>query len=229
MVEHARGLVHDGRIGALYVVHGRYAADIAFSAAKNWRRFADAAGPSYATADLGTHWTDLVEHVTRLRIEDVFAEFRSFADSRPDAGEDYAALLCRLETGAAATAHFSTVSAGRKSDCVLECEGSAGGLTWSANAPNELLLRPRTGPSTIVTKDDLSPAGAAAAFAQLPAGLVEGYRGAFENVFRNAYRAMAGDRGREYPSFADGYRGLRVLDAVIRSARGGEWVSIDPA
>jgi predicted dehydrogenase len=226
MVRHMREIVREGLIGAPTYIHGWYSADIAFSAPTNWRRVARSSGPSYVTADLGTHWFDLVEHVTGSRIVEVCADFGQFGSTRRDAGEDYAGVLCRLDSGAAAVGHFSAISAGSKSDCVFACEGKEGGVTWSGNSPNELILRSKLGPNRLVTKDDLPDGSLAVGLARLPAGLVEGYLDAVENIFRSAYRAMAGEDGEEYPSFVDGQRSLVVVDAVIRSAHGKEWVSV---
>jgi predicted dehydrogenase len=51
----------------------------------------------------------------------------------------------------------------------------------------------------------------------LPAGHAEGYVDAFRNIVLQSWSAMRGGHS-GYPSFADGLRGLRLIDAAIRSA-----------
>jgi predicted dehydrogenase len=37
---------------------------------------------------------------------------------------------------------------------------------------------------------------------------------------------MADEQHGPFPTFADGHRGMRILEATLRSARGGGWVSV---
>ena len=54
----------------------------------------------------------------------------------------------------------------------------------------------------------------------------EGYGDAFTEILRNAYLAMAGEPHGDFPTFADGHRGMQLLDAALRSAREGGWVTV---
>jgi predicted dehydrogenase len=224
LVEHMRATVAAGELGELRVVHGRYICDDALLLTEGWRLRPESSGPTYVTADLGAHWFDLAEHVTGARITDVLAEFRTFVPDR--ALEDHAGMLLRFDNGATGTAVFSSVGPGRKNQLLFEVEGSRAGLTWDQESPNELLQRHSDQPTQIVLKDPAANAGRASEFARYPAGHAEGYGDAFRAILHDAYLAMAGQPHGPFPTFADGHRGMRIIEATLRSATDGGWVSV---
>jgi predicted dehydrogenase len=213
LVQSMRERVQTGAIGAVRAVHGRYVCDDLLVAPDGWRYDPAAAGPSYVTGDLGTHWLDLAEHVTGLRVAAVFAELVG------EPLEHYAALLLRFEDGAVGSVVLSAGAAGRKNQLLLECEGDAGGLTWDQEEPNTLLVRPASEPARLVLKDS-------GPLARYPAGHAEGYGDAFRNVFGNVYRAVAGEPHDPFPTFADGHHGVALVEAALASARAGAWAAV---
>ncbi len=225
LVEHMRATVEAGELGELRVIHGRYVCDDALLVSGGWRLEPERSGPTYVTADLGAHWFDLAEHVTGARIDALLADFRTFVPGR--ALEDHAAVLLRFDNGACGAAQFSALGPGRKNQLLFELDGSRGGFTWDQEAPNELLHRHAETPTQLVVKDPASNAGRAAEFARYPPGHAEGYGDAFRVILRDAYLAMAGEPHGSFPTFADGHRGMQVLDATLRSARAGGWVSVE--
>ena len=44
----------------------------------NWRLIPEFSGESRAVADIGSHWLDIVEYITGLKISEVFADFCTF-------------------------------------------------------------------------------------------------------------------------------------------------------
>ncbi len=226
LVEHMRATVAAGELGELRVVHGRYVCDDALVSGEGWRLLPESSGPTYVTADLGTHWFDLAEHVTGARLSEVLADFRTFVPSRTL--EDHASLLLRFDNGATGTAVFSALGPGRKNQLLLELEGSRGGFTWDQESPNALLHRHAEAPTQVVVKDPAANGGRAAEFARYPAGHAEGYGDAFRMILTDAYLAMDGRPHGPFPTFADGHRGMQVLAATLRSARDGGWVPVEP-
>jgi predicted dehydrogenase len=216
LVEHMRATVSAGRLGDVRVVHGRYACDDALLVSGGWRVDPARSGPLYVTADLGAHWFDLAEHVTGARVAEVLAEFKTFVPER--ALEDHAAVLLRFDNRATGTVEFSAVGPGRKNQLLFELEGSEGGFTWDQENPNELLHRHARSPAEIVVKDPATNGG------RWPAGHAEGYEDAFRVILGNAYAAMAGEPHDPFPTFADGHRGMQILEATLRSATDGGWV-----
>jgi predicted dehydrogenase len=224
LVEHMRATVADGGLGELRVVHGRYVCDDALLVTEGWRLQPESSGPTYVTADLGAHWFDLAEHVTGARISEVLADFRTFVPGR--VLEDHAALLLRFDNGAAGSAEFSALGAGRKNQLLFELEGSSGGFTWDQESPNDLRHRHAETPTQMVVKDPSANAGRAGQIARYPAGHAEGYGDAFRTILRDAYLAMEGSKHDPFPTFADGHRGMQVLEACVRSAGEGGWVEV---
>jgi predicted dehydrogenase len=218
LVEHMRARVEAGDMGEVRVVHGRYVCDDALLGGGGWRLDPDRSGPTYVTGDLGAHWLDLAEHVTGARVEEVLAEFRTFAPGLEL--EDHASLLLRLGNGVAGSATFSALGPGRKNQLLFELEGSRGGFTWDQESPNELLHRHADRPTEVVVKDPSANGG------RYPAGHAEGYGDAFRTILRDAYLAMAGEPHGSFPTFADGHRGMQILDAALRSAREGGWIQV---
>ena len=213
LVRRMREEIESGALGEIRAVHGRYACDDLFLMPTGWRYEPAESGPSYVAADLGTHWLDLAEHVTGLRVAEVFADFAG------EPLEHYAALLLRFEGGAAGSVVLTAGAAGRKNQLLLECEGSKGGLTWDQEEPNTLLARDATEPSRILLK-------AGGPLARYPAGHAEGYGDAFRNVFAEVYKAIRGEPHERFPIFADGVRGVAAVEAAVKSAREGRWVSV---
>ena len=215
LVERMRTAVAAGELGEVRTLHGRYLCDDLLHGDGGWRLRPESSGPSYVVADLGTHWLDLAEHVTGLRVLELLAEFRG------EPLEDYAALLLRLEGGATGSLLLSAGAAGRKNQLLFECEGSRGGLTWDQERPDELLHRHAEAPTELVLKDPATDP-----LARFPAGHAEGYGDAFANVFRNVYRAIAGEEHASFPTFEDGHRGVRAVEAAVASAHSGDWVEV---
>ena len=199
-------------IGSVTAVHGRYACDDLIVMPGGWRVDPAAAGPSYVVGDLGTHWLDAAEHVTGLRVEEVLAEFRG------EPLEHTAALSLRFDNGAVGSCLLSAGAAGRKNQLLLEIEGERGGFTWDQEEPNVLLHRSAE-PTRIVMKD-------AGVLARYPAGHAEGYGDAFRNLFAEVYRAVRGEPHDPFPTFADGARGVALVEAAVSSARETRWVEV---
>ena len=214
LVDRMRSTVAAGEVGELRLVHGRYLCDDVVVGAGGWRLRPESSGPSHVVADLGTHWLDAAEHVTGLRVLEVLARFRG------EPLEDYAALLLRFEGGVDGSLLLSAGAAGRKNQLLFELEGTRGGLTWDQERPDELLHRHADAPTQIVLKD------ATSALAHYPPGHGEGYGEAFESLFREIYRAIAGEEHAPFPTFEDGHRGVRAVEAAVASARSGDGVEV---
>ena len=76
-------------------------------------------------------------------------------------------------------------------------------------------------------KDPSLLADGARSYADLPGGHSEGYDDTFKQVFRRFYRRVGDPQAPiEYPTFEDGIRQLRVLDAVLESSQKKAWVQV---
>jgi len=79
-VQNMRSICEAGELGIVQVVQGTYSQDwLLYDTDWNWRI---ETGPSRAFADIGTHWCDMVEHVTGLRISALCADLTTFHKTR---------------------------------------------------------------------------------------------------------------------------------------------------
>jgi predicted dehydrogenase len=251
MVQHVRRLRESGALGEIYAVQGTYSQDwLLYDTDWNWRIDTSANGKSRAFADIGTHWCDMVEHLTGLRITEVCADLQTFHKTRkkpkgsvetfsgktaqpddytevPIDTEDFASVLLRLGERTRGAFTVSQVSAGRKNRLNIEIYGSKGSVSWDQEKPDELWLGERNAPNRIIVKDPSLMAEAARSYADLPGGHSEGYDDTFKQVFRRFYRTVA-DRSApvEYPQFQDGLRQLQILDKVLESSNRHAWVNV---
>jgi predicted dehydrogenase len=108
------------------------------------------------------------------------------------------------------------VAPGHPNTIILSADGALGGFDWNQQEPNCWLHR-GPGSNAIVQRDPGALPADSAWMSTLPPGHAEGYIDAFRNVVFRAWSAMRGARMR-YPSFTDGARGIRLVEAAIRSA-----------
>jgi predicted dehydrogenase len=249
MVQQMRAMVAAGELGDVLVAQGTYSQDwLLYDTDWNWRIDSKDGGVSRAMADIGSHWCDMLEHVTGHRIGSVCADLVTFHPVRRRSrrgvdtfagkaageeateavqveSEDYAGVLFRLGERAHGAMTVSQVSAGRKNQLRLEIYGTKASVAWNGERPDELCIGRRDRGSEILLKDPAALAPDAAAYADLPGGHSEGYDDTFKQLFRRFYRSILDDRARaEYPTFADGYRALTVLEAVLESHARRQWV-----
>src|SRR5205814_2316748 len=75
LVRELREELRSGGHGRVHLVHGGYLQDWLLEETDwNWRLEAERAGASRAVADIGSHWLDLVQHVTGQRVVAVCAD-----------------------------------------------------------------------------------------------------------------------------------------------------------
>jgi len=251
MVQQIRRLRESGELGDIYAVQGTYSQDwLLYDTDWNWRIDTSANGRSRAFADIGTHWCDMVEHLTGQRISSLCADLQTFHKTRkrPKGSvetfsgktlqpsdyeevaidtEDFAAVLLRLGERTRGAFTVSQMSAGRKNRLCMEIYGSKGSVTWDQEKPDELWMGQRNEPNRLMVKDPSLMLESARSYADLPGGHSEGYDDTFKQVFRRFYRTVADRNAKvEYPQFADGLRQLQILDKVLESSSKHAWVEV---
>ena len=257
LVQEARAMVSRGELGPLCYVHGQYLQDwLADERIHSWRLDPARGGASCALRDIGSHWCDLAEHVTGLRIEAVLADLATVVAQReaPRAAggtfarttgrgrrrvriqsEDLATVLLRFRGGARGYFAIGQVLPGHKNDLQLEVCGRKASVRWLQERQNELWVGRFAQPSVVLGKDPSILSAQAAPYAHLPAGHQEGWADAFRNVIADAYQWIrAGAKPQMRPAalatFADGYRSDLLVDAMLAShAAGGVWRKIPRA
>src|SRR5262249_37713056 len=131
--------------------------------------------------------------------------------------EDQADLIVKLTGGANGTATIMALSPGNPNHIALSMDGDKGGFDWLQEQPNSFIER-RLGEKMIRDRNpDRLHAGDRFS-AMVPAGHPEGYLDAFRNGIVESWRAMRGEKV-IYPTFADGARGVELVEAAVASNR----------
>jgi predicted dehydrogenase len=239
MVREARAMVRAGAIGRIHKViveyhQGWLAPQLRTGDTTGaWRTDPARSGPGGALADVGTHAENLMSTVTGLTIDSLCADLSAFIPGRRL--DDDASLLLRFTNGARGVLMASQVETGCENDIRLRVFGSEGSLDWQQEDPNYLVHSPVDGARRILTRGSPALSESAQRATRLPAGHPE----AFIEAFANIYLGVAADiRARlagqvadpllaDYPTLADGARGVRFIEKVIESAASqSKWLSM---
>ena len=246
---YARQMIADGKLGKIRHVRAVYLQDwiVDPTFPLVWRLQKDRAG-SGALGDIGAHIVDLAQYLTSDLITGVSAITETFVKERPlpsesaglsasssgqtEMGEvtvdDAALFLARFAGGALATFEATRFASGRKNQLRIEINGELGSLVFDMESMNELQYYDGTEPAAtagfrriLVTESD-HPYMAA----WWPPGHIIGYEHSFTHEIRDFVEAI-GSGTDIYPSFADGLRVQRVLEAVeTSSANNSTWQEI---
>jgi predicted dehydrogenase len=251
MVQQMRRMVQEGSLGRILVVQGTYSQDwLLYDTDWNWRADAELGGSLRAMADIGSHWFDMAEHVTGLRVESLCADLQTvhpirkrpkgnvetFAGKLAKAQDvdevrvdtdDFGAVIFRMGESTRGSMTASQVSAGRKNRLSIEVYGTESGAAWDQERPDELWLGNRNSPNGIIIKDPTLMKDSARGYADLPGGHSEGYDDTFKQVFRRFYGSISDTKASiEYPTLSDGLRQMQLLEAVRTSHEKRSWRQI---
>lgn len=215
-----------GDTGQLRLLHGNYLQDwLTPSAPHNWRVDEHIGGESRTFADIGVHWCDLMEFVTGHRITRLVS-FLTRAHPERSNNEDAASLIFETNRGATGTLVASQISYGRKNHLYFSFDGDLESYQWNQERPG-MFSSANIGGETIVRAGSAEMASAAAQrLAYLPAGHPQGYQDAFNAFIADAYASFEGRAVDGLPTFGDGLRAALLTEAVVESARAGEWVDL---
>ena len=230
MVREARAMVKAGALGAIHKViveyhQGWLAPQLQTGDTTGaWRTDPARSGPGGALADVGTHAENLLSTVTGLTIDSLCADLTAFIPGRRL--DDDGSVLLRFTSGARGVLMASQVETGCENDIRLRVFGSLGSLDWRQEDPNQLVHSPVDGPRRTLTRGSPWLSLSAKNATRLPPGHPE----AFIEAFANIYLGVAADiRARQagtvadplradYPTLADGARGVRFIEKVLASA-----------
>jgi len=83
MVQQMRRMREAGELGEILVAQGTYSQDwMMYPTDWSWRVDAKVSGPSRVMADIGSHWFDMIEHLTGLRVQSLCADLQIFYPTR---------------------------------------------------------------------------------------------------------------------------------------------------
>src|SRR5579871_635162 len=254
LIQQARGMIARGETEGLSFIHGHYLQDwMTDPNVYSWRSDPAKGGVSSALGDIGSHWCDLAEHVSGLKIDSVLADLTTVIPIRYSSGasaeafskestgertpvpvqsEDLASVLLRFENGTKGCFSVGQVLPGHKNDLQLELNGRAFSLKWKQEEQNELWIGRHDQPNGVMMKDPSLVSPDALRYIHLPGGHQESWADAFFNLIRDAYGwiregAPPDAKPTMLPTFEDGYRSTCLVDAMLKShAAGSVWEKV---
>ncbi len=253
LMHQLKAMVDKGDLGKIFSVNGSYLQDwLFYDTDYNWRLEPDKSGETRAIGDIGSHWMDLIEFVTGLRVTEVFADFATFHPIRkkplkpvetysgmalkpedyqdvPINTEDYATVMMRFENGARGVMTVSQVFAGKKNCLSFEVAGSKKSASWVSEKPNEIWIGRRDTANESLLKEPSILYPEASAVVSYPGGHNEGFPDTFKQNFIKIYKAIeekqTGGKA-EYPTFEAGLREIILCEKIVESNRNGAWVKL---
>jgi predicted dehydrogenase len=243
LVAQAQAMIAAQETGPVHLVHGGYLQDwLLFPGDWNWRLDPRRGGPARAVADIGSHWLDLVQHVTGDEIVAVLADLYTVHSERwrPEGGagtferaaprdaggraaqrvrvgtEDAASVLLRFASGARGAVTVSQVSAGWKNRLFFEIDAATASLAWDQEEPNRLRIGRRDRENATLVRDPTLLRPEAAALAHYPGGHQEGWPDALRNLLADFYRAAAArDAGQSRPASFGTFQSAHQVALIV--------------
>lgn len=240
LVRHARAMVQGGELGAIRIVQLEYPQDwladpleAAGQKQADWRTDPARAGAGGCVGDIGTHAYQLAHFVTGMMPEQILAEATIFVPGRRV--DDNVQILLRYGNGARGALWASQVAPGNDNGLRLRIFGEKGGLDWRQEQPNLLTWSPLGDAPRLIRRGTTSMNAAGQRVNRIPAGHPEGYLEAFATIYSEAATAIVArrtasppDPALTFPTIEDGFAGVAMVDAVLRSsAAGAVWVPVE--
>ncbi len=241
MVKQAKEMVAAGELGKIRKIvveypQGWLATKLEDSGQKQaaWRTDPKRSGAAGCIGDIGTHAENLAEYISGLKISELAADLSSFVDGR--LLDDDGNILLRFDNGAKGVLHASQISVGEENNLNIRVYGEKGGLEWHQYEPNTLLVKWLDQPTQVYRTGNAYLGEAAQLNSRTPSSHPEGYLEAFANVYRNFadhIRCLidgtpASDHVLDYPSIADGVRGMAFIEATVASSQNNAaWTKLD--
>jgi predicted dehydrogenase len=255
LVQQARHAIAKGEIGKPHFLHGYYLQDwLIKDTDYSWRLDPAKGGGSSALGDIGSHWCDLAQHMTGLRITHVLGDATTVIPQRKKprvsreafqaaagaadletvdvAVEDLASVLVRFDNGAKGCFTAGQVCAGHKNDLVLEVCGSKASVLWRQEHQNELWIGRRDKANEVLQKDPSLIDSEVRGYAHLPGGHQEAWADAFCNLMRDIYGFIAAGKRPEagqsqvFASFEEAAYVNRIVEAILESAKENRWAKV---
>jgi predicted dehydrogenase len=258
LIQEAKAMIHKGEAGKLNLVYGRYVQDwLTYPTDYNWRVEAKYGGKSRSISDIGSHWIQMVQMLTKQRVVSVYGDSSIFVPVRkkpkiaqatfPTPGaeikesdyeditvdtEDHATIMFKFEDGLKGVLVCCQANPGRKQRIEWEIVGSEKSLSWNGEEPNVLWIGSRKEANKNLFKDPSLMSPEASIYSGYPQGLQEGYPDSWKNIMMEIYKFYLNDgvnKGIQpnFPTFKEGYKIMIIIDSILESIEKNQWVDID--
>jgi len=241
----AKQVIDEGRIGKPFHYRATYnqdwtiAADVPQGGATLWRLDIDVAG-SGVTGDLSAHSIDTAEWlngpIRRVTAKtETFIKERTHAESgevKPVGIDDACMFLAEFSNGSLGTFESTRYARGRKNYNTFELNGEDGSVFFDLEDPQYLEFFEYTDPGTKEKTADHLTGWRRIHVTNFEhpymdkwwvPGCTIGYEHTFVNALADFLSSLETGQAVQ-PDFASALRTQRVCDAVLESARSGQWI-----
>jgi predicted dehydrogenase len=253
MVQYARQLIREGKLGKITHFRGRFFAGYASNpqTVLSWRFQHEFSG-SGASGDLLSHVADMSLFLAGP-IQRVVGNRETFIKRRPSAAslaqsaapvahsaavtggqlqdvtnEDYVGALVRFANGAQGSVEVCRVIQGHKCDWSFEVEGTLGAASWNFERMNEVSIfcPDENAAHDGYTRIVSTPSHPFHARFNPAAGTGLGYED-LKTIEAHQFLKSIAEKRQGEPGFAEALRVAKVLGAIERSCEAGNWQDVD--
>jgi predicted dehydrogenase len=238
IIQQARKMVLEGDLGKIRLINMQFAhgtfnlksEDI--DPSSKWRVDPEIAGPSFVIGDIGVHVIFLAETIVQgLEIEKLLCVKQNFVEGRKL--EDNAYVLLQYKNGITGTLWASAINAGCVHGQKIRIVGEKASIEWWDEHPNQLTYEIEGEPIRILDRAKSYLYSESLDYDRISCGHPEGLFESWANLYRRFAIAMDAANRKDYdsikdlwyPNVRDGARGVKFVNACIKSAdRGAVWV-----
>lgn len=230
----AKQLIEEGQLGEIVSYKGFYQQDWAlFGAPMSWRYKSEMVGKG--PLEMGIHITDMARWLVG-DIDEVVSVMKTVVKERKTAdgstesvtNDDNTVWLARFKDGFMGMFEASRAHMGRKNFQWFEINGTSGSLRFELERMNELNVylsndcEDRRGFRNIIVTEEMHQ------YMKnwWPTGHMLGWEHTVLHQYYEFLKAFQ-EGNMPSPSFEDGMKAQKVLDAVVKSAEENRWVSVD--
>ncbi|HEY0341838.1 MAG TPA: Gfo/Idh/MocA family oxidoreductase [Steroidobacteraceae bacterium] len=235
MVREARELVRSGRLGTIRKIVAEYSQGwLARPVERDgnqqaaWRSDPAIAGAGGCIADIGVHAFHLAEFISGLRVTRMCADLAAVVPGR--VLDDDCQILLRFANGARGVLLASQIAAGDRNGLRIRIWGEAGGLDWSQETPDRLVLNWIDAPTQVLHAGSSYLSEPARGVSRLPPGHPEGFIEALANLYRDYAVAIRVGTPLDHdrvPGIDAGVRGLGFVTGALAANGTGSWLQLD--
>ena len=240
MVRQARELVAEGLLGEINQIHVEFMQDwmtpedSGNAPHVQWRLDPAKSGKTSCVGDIGTHAIHMATFVSDLALTDLRAEFHVCGAPKPL--EDTFFGWTRFDGSVPGTVMATRLAPGNRGGLRLRIFGSKGGLEWDLEQAEQLKLNIFGQPDQVLSRGHgHGNSKRTERFVRMGRGFPEGIIEAWANLYTEFAMAVAARKDGLHPPadwlgmprVEDGARGVRFIDASVRSnEQGAAWVKV---
>jgi len=234
MVRQMKAMIAEGAIGKIQKVDAQYYQGWINpfihekeKRAQVWRLDPAKSGQSCCYGDIGVHAFNLIEYTTGLEVEKVLADLDTLYEDNPLDVDG--TTLIRTKDGVRGVICASQIATGEENNIVIKVYGDKGALKWEQENPTYLTHLVEGEPARTLKPGNPYNHPFALESTKIAPGHPEGLFDAMGNIYRGTARAVRGESVRDgaFPGVKDGVRGMKFIEAVLKSSRDGQvWVKI---